>query len=100
VLENDTIKGDVVVPAGETWLIGPNVWIEGNLRTDSGTIAMRPGSSLHFIGANPEEYVGGGMGWDPKYARDIGVWVGRAGVLDIRGTPKVGWNRTGSDPSW
>jgi len=100
VLANVEIRGDVVVPAGETWLIGSNVRIAGNLRTDSGTIAMRPGSSLHFVGAEPDRYVGGGMGYEPRFADDIGLWVGTMGVLDIRGTPKTGWNRTGTDPTW
>lgn len=100
VLANVEIQGDVVVPSGETWLIGPNVRIAGNLRTDSGTIAMRPGSSLHFIGADPQRYVGGGMGYEPRFAQDIGLWIGTMGVLDIRGTPKTGWNRTGEDPTW
>lgn len=100
VLANVTIQGDVVVPDGETWLIGPGVQIAGNLRTVGGTIAMRPGSSLKFLGANPEEYVGGGQTYAPEFARDIGLWIGDQGVLDIRGTPKTTWNRTGSDPTW
>jgi hypothetical protein len=88
------------VPDGQKWLIGAGVQIAGNLRTVGGTIALRPGSSLKFLGANVNEYVGGGMTFGPEFARDIGLWVGEQGVLDIRGTPKVGWNRTGSDPSW
>ncbi len=100
VLSDITVQGDVIVPDGEKWLIGANVRISGNLRTDGGTIAMRPGSSLYFVGANPEQYVGGGMRYDDRFSMDWGIWVGGTGVLDIRGTPKVGWNRTGSDPSW
>jgi hypothetical protein len=100
VLENVTFDEDVVVPDGETWLIGANVKIAGNLRTNGGTIAMRPGSSLHFLGANPDDYVGGGMGYEDQFANDIGLWVGHHGVLDIRGTPKTGWNRTGQDATW
>jgi uncharacterized protein YjdB len=101
VLENVSITGDVVVPAGQKWLIGANVQIAGNLRTTNGTIAMRPGSSLKFVGGDPAEYVGGGMMFEPRFARDIGLWVdGSNGVLDIRGTPKTGWNRTGVDPTW
>jgi hypothetical protein len=100
VLENVTFDEDVVVPDGETWLIGANVKIAGNLLTHGGTIAMRPGSSLHFIGADPDRYVGGGMGYEDQFADDIGLWVGHHGVLDIRGTPKTGWNRTGVDSTW
>jgi hypothetical protein len=61
---------------------------------------MRPGSSLQFVGAKPEQYVGGGMRYDASFSKDWGIWIGGSGVLDIQGTPKVGWNRTGSDPSW
>jgi hypothetical protein len=100
VLKDVTLKGDVVVPANERWLIGPNVQIAGNLRTEGGTIAMRPGSSLKFLGGDPDKYVGGGMGYEAKFANDIGLWVGSNGVLDIRGTPKTGWNRTGKDATW
>jgi hypothetical protein len=100
VLENVTIDGDVVVPDGQRWLIGRNVQIRGNLRTVAGVIAMRPGSSLKFLGANADEYVGGGMTFAPEFARDIGLWIGSQGVLDISGTPKTGWNRNGVDPTW
>jgi hypothetical protein len=103
VLADTLVRGDVVVPDGEAWLIGPRVRIEGNLRTVSGTIAMRPGSSLHLLGADPAEYVGGGMHYEDGFARDIGVWVGghgARGVLDIQCTPKQGWNRTGQHPTW
>lgn len=100
VLADTLIEHDVVVPGGERWLIGRNVRIAGNLRTDSGVIALRPGSTLRFIGADPDAYVGGGMGYEARFSRDIGLWIGRQGVLDVRGTPKTSWNRTGRDPSW
>jgi hypothetical protein len=100
ILRDTTIAGDVVVPAGERWLFGPNVRIAGNLRSDAGVIGMRPGSSLHFLGGDPEAYVGGGMAFEPRFARDVGLWIGHAAALDIRGTPKAGWNRTGEDPTW
>jgi hypothetical protein len=100
VLENVTLHGDVVVPAGQKWLIGANVRIQGNLRTDAGMIAMRPGSSLRFVGADPRKYVGGGMRYGDAFVDDIGLWIGGTGVLDIRGTPKTGWNRTGTDETW
>jgi uncharacterized protein YjdB len=100
VLSNETLKGDILVPVGERWLVGANVKVEGNLRTDGGTIAMRAGSSLTFIGADPEKYVGGGMRYESKFANDYGLWVGGTGLLDIACTPKTSWNRTGSDPTW
>lgn len=98
-LADTTVIGDVVVPFGETWLIGDSVTIEGNLRTDSGTIAMRPGSSLTFP-STPEQYVGGGMRYDSTFANDWGIWIGDIGVLDIQGTPKESWNRTGGHSTW
>jgi hypothetical protein len=100
VLTDTTVTGDVVVPPGERWLIGPNVEVRGNVRTVDGTIAMRPGSNLRFVGADPDAFVGGGMRFAPELARDIGLWVEGRGVLDIRGTPKEGWNRTGTHPTW
>ncbi|MGH7559305.1 MAG: hypothetical protein ACREMD_16280 [Gemmatimonadota bacterium] len=99
-LADTTIHGDVVVPDGQAWLIGPNVEIEGNLRTVGGTIAMRPGSSLKFLGANPNEYVGGGLTYEEQFANDIGLWIGPQGMLDVQCTPKTSWNRTGVDPTW
>jgi hypothetical protein len=100
IIQDVAIQGDIVVPDGESCLIGPNVRISGNVRTDGGTIVMRPGSSLKFVAAEPAEYVGGGMRFSADYRGDYGIWVGGTGVLDIQGTPKVGWNRTGTDPSW
>lgn len=90
---------DVVVPEGERWLVGQGVQIQGNLRTVGGTIAMRPGSSLTFLGADPLRYVGGGLTYSPAFANDIGLWVTN-GVLDISCTPKASWNRTGVDSTW
>lgn len=31
---------------------------------------------------------------------DVGLWVVGGGQLDLVGTRRVGWNRTGSDPTW
>jgi hypothetical protein len=100
VLRDTTILGDVVVPDGETWLIGQGVRIEGNLRTVGGTIAMRPGGTLTFLGADPAAYVGGGLTYTDAFARDIGLWVGPQGTLDIQCSPKTGWNRSGIDSTW
>ncbi len=103
VLADTIVRGPVVVPDGQRWLIGRNVQIAGNLRTVNGTIAMRPGSSLKFLGADPAKYVGGGMHYTDAFANDIGLWVGghgARGVLDIQCTPKTSWNRTGVDPTW
>jgi ferric-dicitrate binding protein FerR (iron transport regulator) len=100
VLTKITLNGDIVVPAGQRWLVGSDVRIAGTLRTDAGVIAMRPGSSLEFVGATAEQFIGGGENYDPRFAQDYGLWIGGEGVLDIRGTPKAGWNRTGQDSTW
>ena len=100
VLEGPQPPGDVIVPLMESWLVGAGVQIAGNLLVD-GRAAMRPGSGLKFLGADPTQYVGGGLDFDSAlHANDIGLWIRTTGVLDIQGTPKVGWNRTGIDPSW
>jgi len=31
---------------------------------------------------------------------DVGLWVIGSGQLDIAGSPRAGWNRTGTDPTW
>ena len=100
VLADTTVLGDVVVPDGERWLIGPGVQIQGNLRTFGGTVGLRPGSTLKFLGADPALYVGGGMGYEDRFAKDIGLWIGRDGTLDVSCTPKESWNRTGTHPTW
>ena len=43
VLEAETLTGDVLVPVGEKWLVGPEVEVQGSLRTTGGVIAFRPG---------------------------------------------------------
>ena len=99
ILADTTIVGDVVVPDGETWLVGRRVEIAGNLRTVGGTIAMRPGSSLKFLGANPDEYVGGGLTYSDQYSRDIGLWIGPAGALDIQDYfDRVEWLNQAANP--
>lgn len=101
VLTDETIQSDVFVPAGESWLFGPNVEVEGNVII-AGRFAQRPGSTLKIVGADPDAYgTGGGLDFDPiVHKNHFGIWLLNTGILDIRGTPKVGWNRTGTDPSW
>lgn len=95
-----TILADVVIPAGEKWRF-KNVEIRGNIRATNGaTVAMRPGDRLKFIGIVMDDYVGGGMTWAPQFAKDYGIWIGDGGGLDLRGTPKRSWNRTGTDSTW
>lgn len=84
--------GNVKVPVGETWQLGANVRIAGNLLVDSATLTMRPGGSLAFLGANPDAYLGGGMGYTDAFKNDIGLWVGDGGRLDFACTPKTAWD--------
>ena len=94
------------VPAGEVWEFDPNVsttvTVTGNVVVE-GTLRMRPANAgvthtLRFEGVNEDDYVGGHT--TVPLASDVGLWVTGAGVLDAQGTPRVGWNRTGTDPTW
>lgn len=84
------------VPAGETWEVVGTVETPRNVIV-RGTLRMRPGARLRFVGVDESSFVGGGM--DPLDS-DVGLWVMDAGVLDIQGSARAGWNRTGTDPSW
>jgi hypothetical protein len=100
VVRDTLVNGNLVIPAGQTWLIGPNVRVAGNVLVQNAVMAMRPGSSLEIVGADPTKYVGGGLHYTSTLNNDRGVWVWGSGQLDIACTPKTGWNRTGVDPSW
>ena len=92
------------VPRGKTFRFDPvtdtTVECGANFLVE-GVLEMHPHPgvthTLRFVGLDETSFVGGGM--DP-IASDIGLWVMGAGRLDIRGTPKAGWNRTGDDPTW
>jgi hypothetical protein len=84
------------VPAGEVWEVRGLVETPKNVVVE-GTLRMRPGATLRFVGVNELAFVGGGM---EPLATDVGLWVMGDGVLDAQGTPKVAWNRSGSDGSW
>lgn len=104
LIQNQTLNGNVVVPSNTKWLIGANVVINrGSLIAMSGTsatVGMRPGSKLTFTGGIPDEYVGGGMTWDETRQLDFGLWIGHGCKLDIQGTPKTKWGRTGMLTGW
>lgn len=92
------------VPTGETWTLDPdvdttitvaaNIVIHGTLRA-----LPNPGvkHTIRFVGINEATIVGGHT--MHPIATDVGLWVD-GGILDISGTRKVAWNRTGIDPSW
>lgn len=94
------VIGDIVIPNGKKYR-AKNVKIKGNIRTEgTGTLSMRPGDKIEFVGVNTADYVGGGATWAPQFAKDYGIWITPGGKLDIRGTPKLSWSRAGQDASW
>lgn len=84
------------VPPGEVWKIGKEVESSGNVIVE-GTLVMRPGDTLRFVGIDESAFVGGGM--EPLDS-DVGLWVIGEGILDVEGTPIEPWNRAGTDPTW
>jgi hypothetical protein len=93
------------VPAGKVLTFDPNVSTTVRVGANvvvEGTLRMKPASPqvvhrLVFEGIDEARFVGGGM---DVLESDIGLWVIGSGVLDIAGSPKVAWNRTGIDPTW
>jgi hypothetical protein len=100
VISDTLVNGNLVIPAGQRWLIGKNVQVAGNVLVEDAVMGMRPGSSLKIVGADPNKYIGGGAHYTSSLNSDRGVWVWGSGQLDIACTPKTSWNRTGVDPSW
>lgn len=96
--------GEHTVDVGSTLRFDPNVnttvTMRGNLVV-RGKLEMKPNPgithTLRFDGIDERDFVGGGMN---VLASDIGLWVMGSGRLDLRGAPRAGWNRTGSDPTW
>jgi len=93
------------IPAGTTLRFDPNksttLELTANL-INYGRLEMRPARpdvvhTLRFKDVDESKFVGGGI--DPV-ATDVGLWTMGDGVLDIQGTPKTAWNRTGTDPTW
>ncbi len=106
-VEGNITVSSLTVQAGTTYCLSPTVstTVEiangGNLIVN-GTLRMKPASAdvLHrivFTGVNEAGFAGGG---DVPIASDPGLWVQGAGVLDIAGTARTAWNRTGDDPTW
>jgi hypothetical protein len=106
-----TVSGDrsypagFEIPAGSTLTFDPSVTTTVRVQANvvvMGTLVMRPANAsvvhtLIFEGIDESGFVGGGH--DPL-ATDPGLWVMDGGRLDLVGTPKVAWNRTGSDSTW
>ena len=106
------LTGDVnmpdgfTVPPGETWIFDPaattTVTVTRNVVVE-GTLRMRPANpgvvhTLRFNGVDEDAFVGGHT--MTPLATDVGLWVIGMGELDAQGTPRAGWNRTGTDPTW
>jgi hypothetical protein len=93
------------VPADQVWGFDPDetVTVEagGNV-TVEGELVAHPASAdvvhtLRFVGIDESRIVGGHT--NEPLDTDVGLWV-TTGRLDFVGTPRVGWNRTGQDPTW
>jgi hypothetical protein len=93
------------VPAGQRWVFDPNASTTVEVSANAvvrGLLEMRPARpevvhTLRFVGVNEDRFVGGGL---EPLASDVGLWVVGDGRLDVQGSPKAAWNRTGTDPAW
>jgi hypothetical protein len=110
VHEHDAAEADVVLsgdyPGGIVVEQGEIARIDGLVTTPKnvvvhGTLVMRPGAHLRFRDVDMTAYVGaGGHDHQPIVESDVGLWVTHHGVLDLAGSPKQGWNRTGTHSTW
>ncbi len=100
-----TYTDGVIVPAGKTLTFDPAV--NTTIRVSAnfivyGTLVMKPASAgvthkLVFEDVDETAFQGGGN--DPLDT-DVGLWVVDDGKLDLQGTERVAWNRTGDDATW
>lgn len=99
-----TRAGALEIAPGETLRFDPSsnttLELDGNL-TVLGRLEMRPRPGvehvLRFVDVDESAFVGGGL--DPLDS-DVGLWVVGHGVLDIRGSKKDAWNRSGRSRTW
>jgi hypothetical protein len=97
-------SGPLEVRAGRTLRFDPTgdttLEVTGNLVV-RGRLEMRPAPGvehvLRFVDVDESAFVGGGL--DPLDT-DVGLWVMDDGALDLRGTGKRAWNRSGASRSW
>jgi hypothetical protein len=99
-----TLSGDypdgIIVEQGQTAHVDGLVTTPKNVVVH-GKLVMRPGAHLRFRDVDMTKYVGAkDQTHQPVVDSDVGLWVTKHGVLDIAGSPKQGWNRTGSHPTW
>jgi hypothetical protein len=74
--------------------------LSGNLVV-MGRLEMHPKPGvehvIRFVNVDEAAFVGGGM---DVLDSDVGLWVMDRGVLDIEGTKRDAWNRSGDHPTW
>ena len=102
---DESFPDGFTVPPGEVWEFAPDeatsVISEGNVVV-KGVLRVQPDDDdithvLRFVEIDEREFVGGGM---EVLDSDVGLWVVGEGQLHIVGSPRAGWNRTGTDPTW
>jgi len=94
---NTTVAGVVINPGGELIFDSAKsvaLNSSGNVVVQ-GRLTMRPSRvdilhRLSFINVKESSFVGGG---EVVLSTDVGLWVMGAGVLDVAGSPKLGWSR-------
>jgi hypothetical protein len=94
------VTGDIsglTIDAGETVEIVGDATSTTNVVVN-GTLKMRGGSTLTFVDVDETAFVGGDT--HHPVETDVGLWVMGKGVLDLQGTPRQGWNRTGTHDTW
>lgn len=107
---SNTISGRTTIGVGDSLIFDPNasttLTIDAVNLIIEGGLQMRPANAgiihtIRFINVNEAGFVGGAVGgMGAPIDSDPGLWVMNAGVFDVVGTPKAGWNRTGDDASW
>jgi hypothetical protein len=105
-----TVGGIFIEEAGALCFdaaVNTTVMSRGNVVV-RGRLIMKPESidvkhTLQFVGSNgagvDESTYAGGSTME-VLTSDVGLWIEGCGVLDARGTPRAGWNRTGNDATW
>ncbi|MBT8208511.1 MAG: cell wall-binding repeat-containing protein, partial [Acidimicrobiia bacterium] len=88
--------GDLIFDSAATVTLETtgNIEVHGSLTVKPSTTVTH---TIRFLDVDESKFVGGGM---DVLASDVGLWVRGSGQLDIAGSPKAAWNRTGDDVSW
>jgi hypothetical protein len=81
--------------------VSTTVTMHGNFIVH-GTLEMKPANAtiIHkIIFPDVDESIMVGNSMD-VLDTDVGIWCMKNGVLDLQGTPRVGWKRTNTDATW